>query len=50
VVDSSGPSDDSSVSGDEINMGKLPVNLREAALWFSQPVFAGVILSSDEEG
>lgn len=34
---------------DDVNFGKLPSNSREAALWFSQPVFAGAISSSDDD-
>lgn len=36
-------------SDGDVDLGKLPVNSREAALWFSNPVFDGVVLSSDDE-
>lgn len=36
-------------SDGDMDMGKLPVSSREAALWFSQPVFAGAAMSSDED-
>jgi AdoMet-dependent rRNA methyltransferase SPB1 len=52
-ANSSASSDDDGADTDsdgDFNMGKLPVNSREAALWFSQPVFAGAaVMSSDEE-
>lgn len=35
-------------SDGDMDMGKLPVNSREAALWFSNPVFHGVVMSSDD--
>lgn len=35
---------------DEVDLGKDPISAREAALWFSQPMFStAAILSSDEE-
>lgn len=34
----------------EVHMGRAPVSSREAALWFSQPVFDGALVSSDDGG
>lgn len=46
---SAGEVGDLSGSDGEVDMGKLPVNSREAALWFSQPVFEGAVISSDDD-
>jgi AdoMet-dependent rRNA methyltransferase SPB1 len=49
LANSSASSDDDSDGAEEISMGKIPVSSREAALWFSQPVFAGAVVSSDDD-
>lgn len=48
--DASSSSDEDVAMGEDVNFGKNGPSAREAALWFSQPMFSSVAaLSSDEE-